>query len=79
MAKADLFRAEDIPVGPALLKPVFCQGLRGRGNDQAVSARITFTAAGDIFHPLPQAGYMTATVISHSSDIEALHAGGVHI
>ena len=76
VAKADLFRAEDIPVGPALLKPVFCQGPRGRGNDRAVSARIIFTAAGRCLRTRStQAGYMTATALCLSPRQESLACG----
>ena len=67
VAKADLFRAAGIPVGPALLKPVVCQGPRGRGNDRALSARITFMSCGPLNCPHTQAEYMTATVCRHSS------------
>jgi hypothetical protein len=51
VAKADLFRAEGVPVGPALLKPVVCQGPRGRQHDRALSARITFMSCGPLILP----------------------------
>ena len=72
VAKVDLFRAEGVPVAPALLKPVICQGPRGRQDDRALSARITFMSCGPLNCPHTQAEYMTATAYCHSSRQEGL-------
>jgi hypothetical protein len=43
---ADLFERAGIPVGPALTSQLFVMAATGRRNDQALSARIPFMAAG---------------------------------
>ena len=62
MAKVDLFRAEGIPVGPALTSQLTVMAAIGRQDDQALSARIPFMAAGPSKARTLQAAYMTATV-----------------
>ncbi len=60
-----MFRTDGVPVGPALLKPVFFgQGLRGRENDRAPQRADYLQGRGPLKRPLTQAGYMTATVLS---------------
>ena len=57
-----MFRAEGIPVGPALTSQLFVMAATGRRNDQALSVRIPFMAAGPSKARTLQAAYMTATV-----------------
>src|SRR5260370_20336788 len=62
IAKVDVFRTEGIPVGPALISQLSVMAATGRRNDQALSARIPFMAAGPSKARTLQAAYMTATV-----------------
>ena len=62
IAKVDVFRAEGIPVGPALTSQLTVMAAIGRQDDQALSARIPFMAAGPSKARTLQAAYMTATV-----------------
>lgn len=62
IAKVDVFRAEGIPVGPALNSQFSVMAATGRQDDQALSARIPFMAAGPSKARTLQAAYMTATV-----------------